>query len=287
MALAHDHPIRRRLERLGRERRRVATTELAERLLSIAGPLPRPLARRLLAAALECPEPHVGDWIDLARLESTLLGAIARRSLVDAEFVVIDLETTGVSPARSRILEIGAVRVRGGAVRDRFETLVDPGVDIPATITSLTGIDREMVCGAPPQREALAALDAFVGVGPTPFVAHNAAFDSGFLTRAYREEAMRDWAGPVFCTRKLARRLLPQLGRYHLDSLCAHFGLRNRARHRALGDAAVTADAWLELLGLARRRVRARTLGDLAELQAPAPARLRKRLDRVPRVPRR
>ncbi len=287
MALAHDHPLRRRLERLGRERRRVSTTELAGRLLSIEAPLSRPLARRLVAAALECPEPHVGDWIDLARLESTFLGTIAARALADTEFVVVDLETTGVSPGRSRILEIGAVRVRGGAARERFETLVDPGVDIPATITSLTGIDRELVHGAPPQREALEALDLFVGRGPIPFVAHNAGFDSGFLARAYREEAMPFWSGPVFCTRKMARRLLPQLGRYHLDSLCAQFGLSNRARHRALGDAAVTADAWVELLGLARRRFRTRTVGDLAELQATAPARLRKRLDRVPRAPRR
>jgi DNA polymerase III epsilon subunit-like protein len=164
---------------------------------------------------------------------------------------------------------------------------VDPGVDIPATITSLTGIDRELVEGAPPQRDALCALNAFVGPGPVPFVAHNAAFDSGFLTRAYREEAMTFWSGPVFCSSKLARRLLPDLGRYNLDSLCAHFGLQNRARHRAMGDAAVTADAWIELLGLARRRFRTRSLGELVELQSTSPARLRKRLNRAARPHRR
>ncbi len=287
VALAQQNPLRRRLERIGRDQRRVATAELAQRLLAISHPLPAPLARRLLATALDCPDMHLPDWIDLAHLESAVLGSLSGRRLAQSDFIVVDLETTGVSPARSRILEIGAVRVRAGAVAGRFETLVDPGVDIPATITSLTGIDRETIVGAPPQYEALRALSAFVGPGPVPFVAHNAAFDSGFLTSAYREESMTFWSGPVFCTRKLSRRLIPHLGRYHLDALCAHFGLQNRARHRAMGDAAVTADAWIELLGLARRRLRTRTLGELVELQATAPARLRKRLDRVPRSPRR
>jgi DNA polymerase III epsilon subunit family exonuclease len=279
--------LRRRLERIGRQQRRVPTAELAQRLLALSNPLPRPLARRLLAAALECPDRHLPDWIDLAHLESTLLGELGAQRLDKAEFIVVDLETTGVSPGRSRILEIGVVRIRAGALAGRFETLVDPGVEIPATITSLTGIDRELIRDAPPQREALGALNDFVGPGPVAFVAHNAGFDSGFLTSAYREEALSFWASPVFCTRMLSRRLLPDLGRYHLDSLCAHFGLRNRARHRAMGDAAVTADAWIELLGMARRRYRARTLGDLVELQATSPARLRKRLDRAPRAARR
>lgn len=287
MTLAHQNPLRRRLERIGRHQRRVRATELARRLFAISGPLSAPLARRLLATALECPAAHLPDWIDLAHLDSAVLGAAAARPLATAEFIVVDLETTGVSPARSRILEIGAVRVRAGAPAGSFETLVDPGVEIPATITSLTGIDRELVVGAPPQHEALRALDEFVGREKLPLVAHNAAFDSGFLSSAYRDESMAFWSGPVFCTRKLARRLLPRLGRYHLDSLCAHFGLRNRARHRALGDAAVTAAAWIELLGLARRRYRTRSLGDLVELQATSPARLRKRLDRVPRSRRR
>ena len=131
--------------------------------------------------------------------------------------------------------------------------------------------------GAPRLPQALSSLRAFAGLGPIPLVAHNAAFDSGFLRRAYRDESIPDWAGPVFCTRKLARRLLPHLDRYHLDALCAHFGLQNRARHRALGDAAVTAEAWIGLVELARQQWRTRTLGDLLEFQATTPARLRKR----------
>ena len=280
-------PLRRRLERIERVQRRVRTSELARQLLWIDTPIPPRMARRLLGAALHCPPEVLGDWTDLARLDSARWGPLARRRVHGAEFVVVDLETTGVSPERSRILEIGAVRVRAAACVERFETLVDPGVEIPATITSLTGIEREDVVDAPTQAEALAALSAFVGPGPTPFVAHNAQFDSGFLRRAYREEGLAYWEGPVFCTRKLARRLLPDLGRYHLDSLCARFGLRNPARHRALGDASVTADAWIGLLEIALHVWRARSLGDLLELQATAPARLRKRLDRVPRSPRR
>jgi DNA polymerase-3 subunit epsilon len=74
----------------------------------------------------------------------------------------------------------------------------------------------------------------------------------------------------------LSRRLLPELGRYNLDHLCAHFGIRNRARHRALGDAEATAHAWIELIALAREQRHA-TVGDLLDLQEAPTRRRRKR----------
>lgn len=245
------------------------------------------LARRLLAAAFECPESNLSDAIDLAHLESRIAGTLAAGPLAKTPVVVVDLETTGVSPARSHIIEIGALRVHGDRIVSRFETLVDPGTEIPPTITSLTGIDREAVEGAPGEHEALLRFSAWVGAGKPPLVAHNATFDAGFLSRAYRARAIPNWAGPVFCTRKLARRMLPDLGAYHLDSLGAHFGFRNRARHRALGDAEVTARAWIELVGIAGRRLACHRVGDFVDLLATSPAKLRQRLDRVASIPRR
>jgi DNA polymerase III subunit alpha, Gram-positive type len=79
----------------------------------------------------------------------------------------------------------------------------------------------------------------------------------------------------VFCTQRLARRLLPRLGRYDLDHVCAHFGVFNRARHRALGDADATARVWIELLAVARERG-LETVGDLLDLQE-RPVRRRRR----------
>jgi DNA polymerase III epsilon subunit-like protein len=77
----------------------------------------------------------------------------------------------------------------------------------------------------------------------------------------------------VLCTRKLARRLIPELGRYNLDQLCAHFGIANRARHRALGDAEATARALLDLLGIAQSRFEIGNLGELIDFQRRPPAK--------------
>ncbi|WP_193789777.1 exonuclease domain-containing protein, partial [Nocardiopsis lucentensis] len=105
--------------------------------------------------------------------------------LAATTFVVVDLETTGTSAKRSRITEIGAVRTRGGKVLDEFSTLVDPGTLIPANITLLTGITQSMVATAPSLEEVLPDLLALLTAEPdTAFVAHNAAFDTGFLRAA-------------------------------------------------------------------------------------------------------
>src|SRR5262249_27577896 len=147
---------------------------------------------------------------------------------------------------------------------DTFQTLVDPGVPIPSMITELTGIDRSMVDGAPP---LAAALDAFVAWAAaseaTVFVAHNASFDHRFVSVAFERHGLAAWPGPVLCTRRLARRVLPDLGRYDLDTLSARFGIANRWRHRALGDAEATARALVEMLAIAAAAHEVRDVGDL------------------------
>ena len=81
---------------------------------------------------------------------------------------------------------------------------------------------------------------------------------------------------PVFCTQRLGRRIVPELGRYNLDSICAHFGVRNTARHRALGDARATASVWIELLERARAELAIADVGELLDLQS-SPIRRRRR----------
>jgi DNA polymerase-3 subunit epsilon len=144
-------------------------------------------------------------------------------------------------------------------------------------IADLTGIDDAMLADAPFQRHAVTGFRSwFERTGPAPFVAHNARFDAGFVASALEQLDLPLLRVPVFCTQRLARRLLPGLGRYNLDAVCAHFGIANAARHRALGDARATAALWIELLQLARAREGIETLGELLDLQG-RPLRRRRR----------
>ena len=128
--------------------------------------------------------------------------------LSEVVFVVVDLETTGGPPGADAITEIGAVRVRGGAVESEMSTLVNPGRAIPAQITVLTGITNAMVAGAPPVGEALTAFLAWARLDgeSTVLVAHNARFDVGHLRGAARALGL-GWSEPtVLDTLGLARR---------------------------------------------------------------------------------
>lgn len=269
MSLALGPPLRRVLDRLEASGETLELAELARRLLSLHERPAAPLARRLLASALGCGADRLPEAIEVAELPRLLEGPVADVELARAEWVVVDLETTGLALESCTILEIGAVRIAGLQRTDRFQTLVDPGVAIPARITALTGIDRTLVDGAPSLARAIRSFREWVGPGPgIAFVAHNASFDQRFVARAFAEHGLPPWPGPILCTRKLARRLLPELPRYDLDSLAARFGIANAARHRALGDAEATARALLELLEIARADRALRSVGDLIALQA-------------------
>jgi DNA polymerase III subunit epsilon len=179
------------------------------------------------------------------------------------DFVVVDVETTGSCPLQDRITELGAVRTRGGRVRASFERLVDPQRPVPTPITWLTGIDAALLSGAPTFERIAADWLGFLANGV--LVAHNARFDSCFLNRELRQCGEGEIPNPILCTVRLSRRLLPDLRAYHLDALARHLGLHFRQRHRALGDAEVTAALLLQLLERAADRG-LRSLGDLREI---------------------
>lgn len=192
--------------------------------------------------------------------------------LRNAAFSVVDLETTGLSPAKASIIEIGAVRIEGLRVTTRFESLVDPRRPLSAKITRLTGITDAMLVGAPSGGAAMRRFRQWLGDGPgAAFVAHHARFDEGFVRRGLARSGLPPLAGPVLCTRLLARRLAPELRRFGLDQLAQGFGIRFSARHRALGDAEATAAALLHLVRRAKRDHGVETLGDLVRLQAAPP----------------
>jgi DNA polymerase-3 subunit epsilon len=164
------------------------------------------------------------------------------------DLVFVDLETTGGNAAHHRIIEIGIVRLRDGAVVEEWSTLVDPECLIPPYIESFTGIGNEMVGSAPRFADiGRVVLDKLKPAQLSPvFVAHNARFDYGFLRAEFRRAGL-SFCAPVLCTVKLSRRLFPQELRHNLDAVMARHGLACSARHRALGDAQVIRDFWITL----------------------------------------
>lgn len=150
------------------------------------------------------------------------------------ELVSVDLETTGLDAAHDEIIEIGAVRLRDGQIVEEWSTLVNPGRPIPREISALTGIRPEDVLDAPGIHQVLPLLNGFVG--NAPWIAHNIAFDAGFLRR--RGALTRN---PQIDTYELAAVLLPRAPRYNLRSLTAQLGIDIGTAHRALADARATA----------------------------------------------
>lgn len=207
--------------------------------------------------------------------------------LSEATFVVVDLETTGGSPATCGITEIGAVKVRGGEIIGELGTLVDCGLPIPPHITVLTGITQAMVTGAPGVAEIVPTFLEFAR--GCVLVAHNAPFDTGFLKAACARLGHPWPAFPVLDTVDLARRVLTreEVPDRKLATLARYFGASVRPDHRALTDARATVDV---LYGLFER------LGSLGVTsleearsfaRAPSPQQLTKRhlADGVPSGP--
>ncbi len=186
--------------------------------------------------------------------------------LNDVEFVVIDTETTGLRPGPDRVIEIGCVRVRSGEVVDSFQSLIQPGRRIPPFIAQFTGITQEMVNDAPTAREIMPEVMNFIDGAIV--VGHNVGFDIGFLS--YEAHLLGHTFPPDgLDTIPLARRFCPALKRFKLDMVASHLNIPTVNRHRALGDASVTAAVFLRILELARQQ-NISTLGQLRRrLQLP------------------
>jgi len=204
--------------------------------------------------------------------------------LEECAFAVVDVETTGMrAGATDRITEIAVVVVHGTRREVVFESLINPGRPIPPAICAITRITNEMVRQAPCFAEVadlvLAALAGRV------FVAHNARFDWGFVSAEIRRARDIALDGPQLCTVRLARRLVKGVRSCGLDNLTQHFGFANPARHRAAGDALVTADLLQHLLRLAREEGAA-TLQDLAAISLRRTGAARRKRPAAPTEPR-
>lgn len=162
--------------------------------------------------------------------------------LSEVTFVVVDLETTGASAAGGdEITEFGAVKLRGGDCLGTFQTLVNPGVAIPPSITYLTGITQAMVLPAPRVEAVLPGFLEFVG--DAVIVGHNVRFDLSFLNFALRREGYGRLPNTFVDTCALARRLVrDEVPNCKLETLATHFRLATRPTHRALDDALATGE---------------------------------------------
>jgi DNA polymerase III subunit epsilon len=220
---------------------------------------------RFLLAALGV-DPHFSYDPATDRWHTTV-HATLHKPISLAEFVVIDLETTGLKPGPAAITEIAAVRVENGRLGAEFHSLVNPGRRVPAAITHLTGITNDLLRDQPRIDAVFPQLQAFLG--SAVLVAHNADFDLSFLNFDAHRLLSASLLNPSLCTLRLARRLLPGLRSRSLDAVAANLGVSCLDRHRAQGDARITAEILLIFLEklVAQGLI---TLGQLLDFQHTA-----------------
>ncbi len=165
---------------------------------------------------------------------------------INGRYIIFDLETTGLSAATERIIEIGAVKVDNGEILESFDLFVDPEKAITPEITRLTSITNEMVAGAPKEAEALEQFFRFCD-GCDILVAHNADFDMGFLRAAIRRCGREE--DPVqIDTLVMARAMYPELKKHKLDTIAERLGVTQKHHHRADDDARVLAEIFLKMV---------------------------------------
>ncbi len=158
----------------------------------------------------------------------------AHGNFEETEFVLFDIETTGLSPLTCHITEIGAVLMKNGEILERFSTFVNPGTPIPENIVQLTGITDDMVKDAPTPLEAVKSFLSFAG--DRMLIAHNANFDMGFIKKVAEDNGI-PLENPYLDTVALSRFLNTDLKKHRLDTLQEYFGLEAFHHHRASDDA--------------------------------------------------
>ena len=182
--------------------------------------------------------------------DMTDIAVNAGNQTLDDTYIVFDIETTGFSSIRDRIIEIGAVKVVNGKIVDRFSTFVNPQRPIPFEITNLTSITDEMVMESPAIDVILPKFLEFVGDGV--LVAHNAGFDVGFIEQNCRNLGLNDhfvYADTV----ALARVLLPTLSKYKLNVVAKALNISLENHHRAVDDAGATAEIFVKFVEMLKK----------------------------------
>lgn len=195
------------------------------------------------------------------------------------DYIVFDLEMTGLQVKVDKIIEIGAVKVLNHQLVDTYQCLVNPRQPIPQKVAEITGITNEMVADAMDMDQAVAGLLDFIG--DLPIVGHNVSFDYSFI-KQWAVNQKRDLELPAVDTLKLARRVLPGEQSKKLESLCTYYGIERQNAHRALDDAMETWQIYERLCGEMQEKkmepVKPQVLAIKIKKQTPATARQIQRL---------
>ncbi len=176
----------------------------------------------------------------------------SKNQSLDEEYIVFDIETTGFSAQDDKIIEIGAVKIVNGEITDRFSSFINPEIPIPFRIEKLTGISDSMVMDAPLVDVVLKQFLNFCGDGI--LVAHNAEFDKSFIKNKAAKLGLGEINNTIVDTLPLGRFLIPNLHNFKLDTICKHLNVSLENHHRAVDDAAATADMFMKMINMLKER---------------------------------
>ncbi len=164
---------------------------------------------------------------------------MSSKSFKEESFVIVDVETTGASPLRDRIIDIGIIRIEKGEIVERYSTVIDPEKYVPPSIFSLTGISEQEIQRAPTFNDI--AQDIKSLLDGAIFVAHNARFDYGFIKNELKRAGI-SFNAKCLCTVKLSRALFPRERKHDLSTIIERYDFTCSSRHRAMPDAEVLVD---------------------------------------------
>lgn len=168
------------------------------------------------------------------------------RLLADETYVVFDVETTGLSAVYDTVIELAAVKIKGGEIIDRFESFANPHQPLSATIIELTGITDDMLTDAPEVEAVFKKFQEWMG--DHTLVAHNASFDMGFLNVGFKKSGLEKTKNPVIDTLELARFLFPEMKNHRLNTLCKKMDIELTQHHRAIYDTEATGYLLVKML---------------------------------------
>ena len=170
------------------------------------------------------------------------------------DFIIVDLETTGLSPHYDKITEIAAIKIEDNKIINKFESFINPEIEIPINITRLTGISNQMVKDAPKAKDVLKEFLKFAG--SSTIVAHNANFDISFLQSHLSKNFRLSLTNPTLCTKELAKLTVPEINSKALAALCRFFEIENINAHRAMSDVKAT----YQIFNIMRKRLSVQSL---------------------------
>lgn len=193
------------------------------------------------------------------------IGKVLKNRVDEATFTVIDVETTGLSATRNRVIEIGMVRVERLKIVSKFQSLINPQTYIPSFITQFTGISNDDVADAPYFKDIAGDILSFAE--NSILTAHNMPFDYSFLKNELELCGYNSIVNPTLCTLKLSRRVFPFLKSRSLGSVAMHLNIKNSNAHRALSDAETTARILIKLVKQLKKEGKISSIQKLLDFQ--------------------